>query len=84
MPPVYAVISFFSYRYFRSYTYYELIEVGKPSQQAPSFVDLTHLILLAYEVTTCYVHRLLFPCLTNSCSGCHLERLPVCRFILIG
>ncbi|KAF9061573.1 DUF300-domain-containing protein [Rhodocollybia butyracea] len=27
MPPVYAVISFFSYRYFRSYTYYELAEV---------------------------------------------------------
>lgn len=26
MPPVYAVISFFSYRYFRSYTYYSLIE----------------------------------------------------------
>ena len=28
MPPVYAVISFFSYRYFRDYTYYELIETG--------------------------------------------------------
>ncbi|KAG1761407.1 organic solute transporter Ostalpha-domain-containing protein [Suillus occidentalis] len=28
MPPVYAVISFFSYRYFRSYTYYALIEVA--------------------------------------------------------
>ncbi|KAJ4465064.1 DUF300-domain-containing protein [Lentinula aciculospora] len=27
MPPVYAIISFFSYRYFRSYTYYELGEV---------------------------------------------------------
>ncbi|KAG2360220.1 organic solute transporter Ostalpha-domain-containing protein [Suillus spraguei] len=26
MPPVYAVISFFSYRHFRSYTYYSLIE----------------------------------------------------------
>ncbi|MBW0524977.1 hypothetical protein O181_064692 [Austropuccinia psidii MF-1] len=26
MPPVYAVISFFSYRFFRSYTYYSLIE----------------------------------------------------------
>ena len=35
MPPVYAIISFFSYRFFRSYTYYELIEVGEsilPSQ----------------------------------------------------
>lgn len=30
MPMVYAVISFFSYRFFRSYTYYELIEAGKP------------------------------------------------------
>jgi len=27
MPPVYAIISFFSFRFFRSYTYYELIEV---------------------------------------------------------
>lgn len=27
MPPVYAVISFFSYRFFREYTYYELVEV---------------------------------------------------------
>lgn len=26
MPPVYATISFFSYRFFRSYTYYELVE----------------------------------------------------------
>lgn len=25
-PPVYAVISFFSYRFFRSFTYYELVE----------------------------------------------------------
>jgi uncharacterized membrane protein len=29
MPPVYAVISFFSYRFFRDYTYYDLIETGK-------------------------------------------------------
>ena len=28
MPPVYAIISFFSYRYFRDYTYYDLIETG--------------------------------------------------------
>ncbi|KAJ3933873.1 MAG: DUF300-domain-containing protein [Lentinula lateritia] len=27
MPPVYGVISFLSYRFFRSYTYYELVEV---------------------------------------------------------
>lgn len=35
MPPVYAVISFFSYRYFRSYTYYDLIETGKSSLDVP-------------------------------------------------
>ncbi|KAK7458089.1 hypothetical protein VKT23_009995 [Stygiomarasmius scandens] len=28
MPPVYAIISFFSYRFFRSYTYYSLVEVA--------------------------------------------------------
>ncbi|EDR09079.1 uncharacterized protein LACBIDRAFT_296311 [Laccaria bicolor S238N-H82] len=28
MPPVYSIISFFSYRYFRSYTYYSFIQVG--------------------------------------------------------
>ncbi|KAF8908770.1 DUF300-domain-containing protein [Mucidula mucida] len=28
MPSVYAIISFFSYRFFRDYTYYSLIEVG--------------------------------------------------------
>ncbi|KAL1940982.1 hypothetical protein VTO73DRAFT_7618 [Trametes versicolor] len=29
MPAVYAIISFFSYRYFRSYTYYDLIETAQ-------------------------------------------------------
>ncbi|KAF8879061.1 organic solute transporter Ostalpha-domain-containing protein [Infundibulicybe gibba] len=28
MPPVYAIISFFSYRFFRSYTYYSFAEIG--------------------------------------------------------
>jgi len=32
MPAVYAVISFLSYRYFRDYTYYQLIEIGESSQ----------------------------------------------------
>lgn len=31
MPPVYAVISFASYRFFREYTYYSLIETGMAS-----------------------------------------------------
>ena len=29
MPPVFAIISFFSYRFFRSYTYYSLTQIGK-------------------------------------------------------
>jgi len=29
MPPVYAIISFFSFRFFRSYTYYSLAETGE-------------------------------------------------------
>lgn len=29
MPPVYAVISFLSFRFFRSYTYYALAETGE-------------------------------------------------------
>lgn len=28
MPPIYAIISFLSYRFFRSYTYYDLVETG--------------------------------------------------------
>lgn len=38
MPPVYAIISFFSYRFFRSYTYYSLIQIGA----LPSFVSGAH------------------------------------------
>ena len=40
MPPVYAIISFFSYRFFRSYTYYELIEVS----ELVSFLDAPAMI----------------------------------------
>lgn len=29
MPPVYAIVSFFSYRFFREYTYFELVQVGE-------------------------------------------------------
>ena len=28
MPPIYAIISFFSYRFFRAYTYYSFIQAG--------------------------------------------------------
>jgi hypothetical protein len=28
MPPIYAVVSFFSYRFFREYTYYSLSEAS--------------------------------------------------------
>lgn len=36
MPPVYAVVSFFSYRYFRSYTYYSLAETGAFNPTSPA------------------------------------------------
>ena len=38
MPPVYAVISFFSYRYFRDYTYYDLIESAYESVTLSAFL----------------------------------------------
>ncbi|KIK56471.1 hypothetical protein GYMLUDRAFT_47008 [Collybiopsis luxurians FD-317 M1] len=44
MPPVYAVISFFSYRFFRSYTYYELVEVAYEA------VTLSAFLLLLIEI----------------------------------
>ncbi|KAG1880953.1 organic solute transporter Ostalpha-domain-containing protein [Suillus subluteus] len=40
MPPVYAVISFFSYRYFRSYTYYSLIETAYEAVTLSAFLLL--------------------------------------------
>ncbi|KAG1824861.1 organic solute transporter Ostalpha-domain-containing protein [Suillus subaureus] len=40
MPPVYAVISFFSYRYFRSYTYYSLIETAYEAITLSAFLLL--------------------------------------------
>lgn len=52
MPPVYAIISFFSYRYFREYTYYEFIEVGEWIHVLETiFAD--H-VVLAYEVRLKY------------------------------
>ncbi|KAF8183665.1 organic solute transporter Ostalpha-domain-containing protein [Pholiota molesta] len=46
MPPVYAIISFFSYRFFRNYTYYSFIEVGK---RRPYYCRSTFLTLLIIE-----------------------------------
>ncbi|KAG2345161.1 DUF300-domain-containing protein [Suillus weaverae] len=40
MPPVHAVISFFSYRYFRSYTYYALIAAAYEAVTLSSFLLL--------------------------------------------
>lgn len=49
MPPVYAVVSFFSYRYFRSYTYYSLAESG--ALWLCCLMDITHGSFTAYEVS---------------------------------
>jgi len=48
MPPIYAVISFFSYRYFRSYTYYDLIETAYESITLSAFM----LLLIQYVAAT--------------------------------
>ncbi|OJA11640.1 hypothetical protein AZE42_04761 [Rhizopogon vesiculosus] len=48
MPPVYAVISFFSYRYFRSYTYYSLIEVAYEAVTLSAFL----LLLIEFVAAT--------------------------------
>jgi hypothetical protein len=38
MPPVYAVVSFFSYRFFHAYTYYALVEVVYESVTLSAFM----------------------------------------------
>ncbi|KAH8105093.1 organic solute transporter Ostalpha-domain-containing protein [Cristinia sonorae] len=52
MPPIYAVISFFSYRFFRSYTYYELIETAYESITLSAFM----LLLIQYVAATATHH----------------------------
>jgi Organic solute transporter Ostalpha len=53
MPPVYAVISFFSYRFFRSYTYYSLVETSTLVLSVPiSFKTNPCMACAVYEV--CY------------------------------
>ncbi|ESK97064.1 transmembrane protein 184c [Moniliophthora roreri MCA 2997] len=48
MPPVYAIISFFSYRFFRSYTYYSLVEVAYEAVTLSAFL----LLLIEYVAAT--------------------------------
>ncbi|CAL1702876.1 unnamed protein product [Somion occarium] len=48
MPPLYGVISFFSYRFFRSYTYYDLIETIYESITLSAFL----LLLIEYVAAT--------------------------------
>lgn len=48
MPPVYAIISFFSYRFFRSYTYYALAEVAYEAVTLSAFL----LLLIEYVAAT--------------------------------
>lgn len=50
MPPVYAIVSFFSFRFFRSYTYYSLAETG---ELTPHFFISTlriSMFCIVYEV----------------------------------
>jgi len=53
MPAVYAVISFFSYRYFRSYTYYSLIESAYESVTLSAFL----LLLIEFVAATASDHN---------------------------
>ncbi|OBZ73139.1 hypothetical protein A0H81_06699 [Grifola frondosa] len=52
MPAVYAIISFFSYRYFRSYTYYDLIETAYESVTLSAFL----LLLIEFVAATAVGH----------------------------
>jgi len=50
MPPVYATISFFSYRFFRHYTYYSLVEVAYEAVTLSAFL----LLLIEYVAATAH------------------------------
>ncbi|TRM60659.1 organic solute transporter Ostalpha-domain-containing protein [Schizophyllum amplum] len=52
MPPVYAIISFASYRYFRSYTYYSLVEVAYEAVTISAFL----LLIIEYVAATASNH----------------------------
>ena len=49
MPAVYAIISFFSFRFFRSFTYYALVETGELIPRFSSALCFSTLRLV-YEV----------------------------------
>jgi len=53
MPPVYAVISFLSYRFFRSYTYYSFVEVAYEAVTLSAFL----LLLIEYVAATASGHK---------------------------
>ncbi|KAI0656125.1 DUF300-domain-containing protein [Cubamyces menziesii] len=53
MPAVYAIISFFSYRFFRSYTYYDLIETAYESVTLSAFL----LLLIEFVAATANEHK---------------------------
>jgi len=52
MPPVYAIVSFFSYRYFRSYTYYSFIEAAYEAVTLSAFL----LLLIDFVASTASDH----------------------------
>ncbi|KIP04637.1 hypothetical protein PHLGIDRAFT_19918 [Phlebiopsis gigantea 11061_1 CR5-6] len=52
MPPLYAIISFLSYRFFRDYTYYDLIETAYESVTLSAFL----LLLIEYVAATAADH----------------------------
>ncbi|KAJ7250701.1 DUF300-domain-containing protein [Mycena rebaudengoi] len=53
MPAVYAIISFFSYRFFRSYTYYSFIYVAYEAVTISAFL----LLIIEYVANTAVGHR---------------------------
>ncbi|GBE85962.1 predicted protein [Sparassis crispa] len=53
MPPVYAIISFLSYRFFRSYTYYDLVETAYESVTLSAFL----LLLIEFVAATSVGHN---------------------------
>lgn len=68
MPPIYAIISFFSYRYFRSYTYYDLVETVYESITLSAFL----LLLIEFVAATAVDHKV-----TNAMARKDKKKLPI-------